>query len=54
MGCCCKKKLEPLNIVVSSEHFLDEKDNEGKNKLISLENFEVLKLIGKGSFARVY
>ena len=54
MGCCCKKKLDTLNIVVSSEHFLDEKDIDGKTKLISLENFEVLKLIGKGSFAKVY
>ena len=54
MGCCCKKKLETLNIVINSEHFLDERDVDEGKKLISLQNFEILKLIGKGSFAKVY
>ena len=52
MGCCCKKK--PINIVVYSEHFIDKKDEEKGKKLISLKDFEIIKLIGKGSFAKVY
>ena len=54
MGCCCKKRAEPINIVVSSEHFIEKKEEDQGNKLISLEDFEILKLIGKGSFAKVY
>ena len=54
MGCCCKKKLEDLNIVVHSEHFIDRTTiHEGK-PVISLNDFDILKLIGKGSFAKVY
>ena len=54
MGCCCcpKRKKDQNNIVVSSEHFIDKKEDEPK--IISLEDFEILKLIGKGSFAKVY
>ena len=49
MGCCCKKKLEEINIIVNSEHFIDKKE-----KLMSLSDFDILKLIGEGSFAKVY
>ena len=55
MGCCCcKKRQEPINIVVSPEHFIDKKDIEKGKKLISLNDFEILKLIGKGTFAKVF
>ena len=54
MGCCCcKRKNEQNNILVNSVHFIDKNDKK-ENKVISLEDFEVLKLIGKGSFAKVY
>ena len=49
MGCCCKRKLEEINIIVNSEHFIDKKE-----KLMSLSDFDILKLIGEGSFAKVY
>ena len=52
MGCCCPKK-RPINIVVSSEHFIDKAEQE-QGKKISLKDFEILTLIGKGSFAKVY
>ena len=52
MGCCCKRKNDQMNIVVNSEHFIDKKEDE--KKIISLEDFEILKLIGRGSFAKVY
>ena len=54
MGCCSKKRSEELNIVVHSEHFIDNKDIEEGKKLISLSDFDIMKLIGKGSFAKVY
>ena len=54
MGCCCKKRPVPINIVVSPEHFIDKKDIEKGKKLISLNDFEILKLIGKGTFAKVF
>ena len=55
MGCCCRKKqLEDLNIVVNSEHFIGKNESIEDKKVISLNDFDVLKLIGKGSYARVY
>ena len=52
---CCKKRREPtINIIVNTEHFIDKKEEEQGKKIISLEDFEILKLIGKGSFAKVY
>jgi len=54
MGCCSKKRLEEINIVVHSEHFIDSKDTEEGKKLITLADFDIMKLIGKGSFAKVY
>jgi len=55
MGCCCrKKKLDDLNIVVNSEHFIEKNELLEGKKVISLNDFDVLKLIGKGSYARVY
>ena len=56
MGCCCKKRLEDMNmnIVVNSEHFIDSKDLEEGKKVISLQDFDRLKLIGQGSFSKVY
>ena len=54
MGCCCKRRAEPINIVVNSEHFIDKKDEEQGKKTITLKDFEILRLIGKGSFAKVY
>ena len=54
MGCCSKKKVEEINIIVNSEHFIDKNENKEGKKLMSLSDFEVLKLIGKGSFAKVY
>ena len=55
MGCCCRKKhLEDLNIVVNSEHFIEKNELIEGKKVITLNDFDVLKLIGKGSYARVY
>ena len=54
MGCCCKKKEEKTHIVVNSEHLINEKEKTKDKKLISLEDFEMIQLIGKGSFAKVY
>ena len=55
MGCCCCKKREnTTNIVVNSEHLIDKKAEEESEKSISLEDFDILKLIGRGSFAKVY
>jgi len=54
MGCCCKKRPKPFNIVVNTEHFIDQKDKEQEQKIITLDDFEIIKLIGKGSFAKVY
>ena len=51
--CCCCKRKKDENIVVYTEHFMDKKEEDEK-KIISLEDFEILKLIGKGSFAKVY
>ena len=54
MGKKKKKKPKELNIIVQREHLLDPKEiNEGKN-IMSLSDFDVLKLIGTGSFANVY
>jgi len=33
MGCCSKKRSEELNIVVHSEHFIDNKDIEEGKKI---------------------
>ena len=54
MGCCCKKRPKPSNIVVNTEHFIDQKDKEQIQKIITLDDFEIIKLIGRGSFANVY
>jgi len=54
MGCCCKKRPKPINIVVNTEHFIDQKDKEQIQKIITLDDFEIIKLIGRGSFANVY
>ena len=54
MGCCCKKRPKPSNIVVNTEHFIDQKDKEQIQKIINLDDFEIIKLIGRGSFANVY
>ena len=56
MGCCCKKKVEDMSmsIVVNSEHFIDKNDLDEGKKVVKLEDFDVLKLIGKGSFSKVY
>jgi serine/threonine protein kinase len=58
MGCCCKKRAEEINmsmnIVVNSEHFIDKKDLDEGKKVVSLDDFDILKLIGKGSFSKVY
>ena len=56
MGCCCKKRVEDMsmNIVVNSEHFIDKKDLDEGKKVVTLDDFDILKLIGKGSFSKVY
>ena len=55
MGCCCKKKVLPVNIVVSSEQLLDKnKENFSQQKNISIDDFEKITLIGKGTFSKVY
>ena len=53
MGCCCKKK-DSHNIYVNTEQFIEKNDNEKNKRSITFEDFEILKLIGKGSFAKVY
>ena len=55
MGCCCKKKPFPVSIVISSEHLIEKnQENSTQQKEISIEDFEKLCLIGKGTFSKVY
>ena len=55
MGCCCKKKTINERIFVSTEHFID-KNHKGKenDNSINFNDFEIIKLLGKGSYAKVY
>ena len=49
MGCCCPKKKQ------KNEQLIDknENSNEYENINISYTDFQILKLIGTGSFGRV-
>ena len=54
MGCCCKKKTSNLIYVVHTDHLLDKTKKGNKAKKLEYGDFEIQKLIGKGSFAKVY
>ena len=56
MGCCCPRKKVSPNIFVNKEHFIDKTDEEKEKEKdsITLNDFKIITLLGKGSFAKVY
>jgi serine/threonine protein kinase len=54
MGCCCPRKKVYPNIFVNKEHFIDKTDEEKEKDSITLNDFQIITLLGKGSFAKVY
>ena len=52
MGCCCKKKTTRLMILDKVNPLLSEEERKSITRL-SYNDFEILKLLGKGSFGKV-
>ena len=51
MGCCCKKKTTRLSII-DKEPLISEQDRKSISPL-SYNDFEILKLLGRGAFGKV-
>lgn len=54
MGCCCKKKESPYPIEVIEEPLIDGENSITIKSLRSVDEYERIKVIGKGTFAKVF
>lgn len=54
MGCCCKKKSSPYPIEVIEEPLIEGEKSITIKSLRSVDEYERIKVIGKGTFAKVF